>query len=76
MAAVDKSLYEKFTIESVSKAKTADIKAGVISFMYYEDVFSPMITARVVVANTGNVIEGEDGKIQSLYNGFPLIAGS
>ena len=34
-----------------------------------------MITARVVVANTGNAIEGEDGKIQSLYNGFPLRGG-
>ena len=35
MAAVDKSLYEKFTIESVSKAKTADIKAG----RYVYDVY-------------------------------------
>ena len=72
MAAVDKSLYEKFIIESVNRAKTADISAGVVGFSYFEDVFSPMITARVVVANTGNAIEGEDGKIQSLYNGFPL----
>lgn len=75
MAAVDKSLYEKFIIESVNRAKSADISAGVVGFSYYEDVFSPMITARVVVANTGNAIEGEDGKIQSLYNGFPLRGG-
>ena len=75
MAAVDKSLYEKFIIESVNRAKTADISAGVVGFSYFEDVFSPMITARVVVANTGNAIEGEDGKIQSLYNGFPLRGG-
>ena len=75
MAAVDKSLYEKFIIQSVNKAKTADISAGVVGFSYFEDVFSPMITARVVVANTGNAIEGEDGKIQSLYNGFPLRGG-
>ena len=75
MAAVDKSLYEKFIIESVNRAKTADISAGVVGFSYFQDVFSPMITARVVVANTGNAIEGEDGKIQSLYNGFPLRGG-
>ena len=75
MAAVDKSLYEKFIIESVNRSKSADISAGVVGFSYYEDVFSPMITARVVVANTGNAIEGEDGKIQSLYNGFPLRGG-
>ena len=75
MAAVDKSLYEKFTIESVDQSKTADIAAGVVNFRYYEDVYSPMLTATVVVANTGNVIEGDDGKIQSLYNGFPLRGG-
>ena len=45
MAAIDKSLYEKFEIESVDGSKTADIKAGVVVFNYYEDVFSPMITA-------------------------------
>ena len=54
MAAIDKSLYEKFEIENLSKTKTVDIKAGVISFNYYEDLFSPMITARIVVVNTGN----------------------
>ena len=75
MAAVDKCVYEKFIIESVNRAKSADISAGVVGFSYFEDVFSPMITARVVVANTGNAIEGEDGKIQSLYNGFPLRGG-
>ena len=73
--AVNKSIYEKFIIESVNRAKTADISAGVVGFSYFEDVFSPMITARVVVANTGNAIEGEDGKMQSLYNGLPLRGG-
>ena len=75
MSAINKSLYEKFTITSVNGAKTADIKSGVISFNYYEDVYSPMITARLVVVNTGNSIEGEDGKMQSLYNGLPLRGG-
>ena len=75
MAAIDKSLYEKMTITSVSGEKTADVKTGVISFNYYEDVFSPMITARMVVVNTGNTIVGDDGKVQSLYNGLPLRGG-
>ena len=75
MAAIDKSLYEQFEIEAVDGSKSADIKAGVVSFNYYEDVYSPMITAMVVVVNTGNVIEGDDGKMQSLYNGFPLRGG-
>ena len=75
MAAIDKSLYEKFELESVDGSKSADISARVFSFIYYEDVYSPMITAMVVVVNTGNVIEGDDGKLQSLYNGFPLRGG-
>ena len=33
MAAIDKSLYEKMTITSVSGEKTADVKTGVISFI-------------------------------------------
>ena len=75
MAAIDKSLYEQFEIEAVDGSKSADIKAGVVSFNYYEDVYSPMITAMVVVVNTGNVIAGDDGKIQSLYYGLPLRGG-
>ena len=75
MAAIDISLYEQFEIEAVDGSKSADIKAGVVSFNYYEDVYSPMITAMVVVVNTGNVIEGDDGKMQSLYNGLPLRGG-
>ena len=75
MAAIDKSLYEQFEIEAVDGSKSADIKAGVVSFNYYEDVYSPMITAMVVVVNTGIVIEGDDGKMQSLYNGLPLRGG-
>ena len=75
MAAIDKSLYEKFIIESVDGSKTVDISAGVVSFNYFENLYSPMITARVVVVNTGNTVRGDDGKMQSLYNGFPLRGG-
>ena len=67
MSAINKSLYEKFIIESVDGSKTADISGGVVSFNYYENLFSPMITAKVVVVNTGNTIMGDDGILQSLY---------
>ena len=72
MAAIDKSLYEKFLITSVDGSKSVELSEGVISFNYNEDVYSPMITAMVVVANTGNTVEGDDGKLQSVYNGLPL----
>ena len=75
MAAVDSSLYEKFIIESVDGSKTANIAEGVVSFNYDEDLYSPMLTARVLVINTGNTIQGKSGKFESLYNGFPLRGG-
>ena len=73
MAAVDKSIYEKITLSSVNGAKTADIRTGVVSLNYYEDVFSPMITAQVLITTTGNVIADEDGDTTSIYNGLPFI---
>ena len=75
MAAIDKSIYEKFIIEAADQSKTVDISAGVIAFTYFENIFSPYLTARVIVANTGGSIMGDDGKLQSVYNGLPLRGG-
>ena len=75
MAAIDKSIYEKFIIESAGGGKTADIKEGVVAFTYFENVFSPYLTARVIVVNTSGSIEGEDGNKHSIYNGLPLRGG-
>ena len=75
MAAIDKSIYEKFIIESTNKGKTVDIKEGVIAFTYFENIFSPYLTARVIVTNTSGTIMGDDGTMQSIYNGLPLRGG-
>ena len=75
MAAIDKSIYEKFTIESADQSRTVDISSGVIAFTYFENIFSPYLTARVIVTNTGGSIKGKDGKLQSIYNGLPLRGG-
>ena len=75
MAAIDKSIYEKFIIESADGSKTADIKEGVVAFTYFENIFSPYLTARVVVINTSGAITGDDGNLQSIYNGLPLRGG-
>ena len=75
MANISKSIYEKLIIESADGSKSADISSGAVAIKYYENVFSPMITAKIVVVNTGNTIKGKDGKLQSLYNGFPLRGG-
>ena len=74
MAAQDKSLIEKFEITSNS-GRRADIARGVISFSYHENVLSPMITAEVLIADTGNSIQDEDGDMTSIYNGLPITGG-
>jgi hypothetical protein len=76
MAAINKSIYEELILESNDQKRTVDIKSGVISIDYYEDIFSPTITAKIRVANTGDSISQEsDGKKQSIYNGLPLRGG-
>ena len=75
MAAKDKSIYETFTIRSNDGSKTIDLRGGIVSFSYFENVFSPMITAQVLITTTGNVIADEDGDTTSIYNGLPLRGG-
>ena len=75
MAASNPSIYEKFTIESADGRKTVDISSGVLNFTYYENLFSPTLTAKAIVVNTSNTVKAEDGKVKSLYNGLPLRGG-
>ena len=75
MAAIDRSIYEKFDIISADGTNSVDLRGGVVTFSYFENVFSPMITSQVLVVNTGNTVSGEKGEIQSIYNGLPLRGG-
>ena len=75
MAAINKSIYEKFIIESSDGSRNVDISAGVIAFTYFENIFSPTITARAIVVNTGNTVKGEDGRMQTVFNGLPIRGG-
>lgn len=75
MSASNASNFKRLILESNNQNKTVDISAGTISIDYYEDIFSPTVTAKVAVINTGESIEGEDGKLQSIYNGLPLRGG-
>ena len=76
-----KSTYEKAFIESNDQKRVVDIKGGIVAFDYYEDIFSPTITARLRVVNDGNSIKPPDkqgtpdGSNQSIYNGLPLRGG-
>ena len=41
-----------------------------VEMTIYEDIFSPTITAKIVVTTTGNAVNGK-----SIYNGLPLRGG-
>lgn len=68
-----RSIYEEIILESNDRKKTVDIRTGVISVDYYEDIFSPTVTAKIVVANGGDSVSGSDregnpdGPRQSLF---------
>ncbi len=81
MAAISRSIYEILTIESNDQKRTVDVRSGVTSIDYYEDIFSPTITAKISITNTGDTIASPDnqgnpdGYRQSIYNGLPLRGG-
>ena len=66
MAAIDASIYEELVIESTDGSKTVDVREGTV-VKYYEDIFSPTVTVKLSVVNTGNTID-----TQSIYQGLPL----
>lgn len=73
-----KSIYEELILQSNDQSRTVDISNGTIAFEYFEDIFSPTITARVKVVNTGDTITSfktQDGNKESIYNGLPLRGG-
>lgn len=80
-AASESSIYEELILESNDQKRTVDIKQGTISIDYYEDIFSPTVTAKIRVVNTGDSISAPDssgntdGPKQSIYHGLPLRGG-
>src|SRR6056300_907838 len=75
MSARESSEYQEIIIESNDGSKTVDLRLGVIEFSYYEDLFSPTITAKMVVVNTGGTVPGKDDKYESIYSGLPIRGG-
>lgn len=75
MSARDSAEYQEIIIESNDGSKTVDLRLGVVAFRYYEDLFSPTITAKMIVVNTGGTVPGKDDKFESIYSGLPLRGG-
>lgn len=75
---IQSSIFQQIVVESNDGSRAVDITSGSIMIDYYEDVFSPTITAKIRVVNTGNTVvspDSKDGKLQSIYNGLPLRGG-
>jgi hypothetical protein len=69
-AAQQSATYKTINIESNDKKNVIDIRNGVIAFAYYEDIFSPTVTAKMIITTSGDVINGT-----GLYNGLPVRGG-
>ena len=76
MSAAKPSLYEILTIESNDKERNADSRLGTISVDYYEDIFSPTITAKIRVVNTGDSIAIRSVMLMTLGFDHRLIDGA
>ena len=78
MSADQAANYEEFIIESNDGSRDVDLRFGVISFQYFEDVFSPTVTARVLGQSAGGG-DIEDfkgvGGTKALRQGLPIIGG-
>jgi len=72
---IKRSIYEVLNLQSNDQSKTIDIINGTISIDYYEDIFSPIITAKIKVVNTGETVKGSSGSLRSIYHGLPLRGG-
>ena len=63
------STYE--VIEITGRAGgTIDLRLGVSSFQYFEDIMSPVVTAVMGVVTSGDTIDG-----QGIYSGLPIVGG-
>jgi hypothetical protein len=75
---IKQSIFEEIIIESNDQSRSVDITSGSVMIDYYEDIFSPTITAKIRVVNTGNTVVGADSKDnqkQAIYTGLPLRGG-
>lgn len=70
-----KSQYDELILESNDQKKSVDIRLGTFSIDYYEDIFSPTVTAKIVVMDGGDSVVGKNDKLQSIYDGLPLRGG-
>ena len=84
MGAINPAIYEEMEISAETTTgtpKTIDLRLGVVKFNYYEDLFSPCLTAQLLVVSAGGAVQtdvkkGESGEnIENVYSGLPIRGG-
>ena len=70
MAAIDPSIFEYINVTSTDGKNAINIAGGVVSLSFFENLFSPHISAKFLVINTGGVVNEK-----SVYQGLPLRGG-
>ena len=51
MSASEAAIFEELTLESNDQKRTVDLRPGIVSIDYYEDILSPFISAKIRVIN-------------------------
>ena len=78
MSAINSSIYEDIEISAettTGKGDTLDLRLGVVKFNYFEDLFSPTITAEILVASAGNATNAAGDVLETVYSGLPIRGG-
>ena len=72
MSAAGPSNYEIFSIKKPSTGQETGIEGRILNFTYYESIYSPMITGRLVIEDTGGTIENEKGLLSTIKDGMKI----
>ena len=72
MSRAGASLYEVFNIKKPTTGQQTGIEGRVLSFNYYESIYSPMITARLMIEDTGGTIESENGVLGTIKDSMKI----
>ena len=85
MSALSPAIYESIEISAETtngSKKTIELNLGVIKINIFEDLFSPTITAQVLVVSSGGAVpttnkegESEPDTMDSVYSGLPIRGG-
>ena len=73
-AAIDSSIYNTITIESFT-GNSVDIRLGVVSVDFFEDVFCPAVSARIAVMASGGALKDDQGVESSVYEALKIRGG-